>query len=169
MLKRLRRSLAKRERGVVDLPSILVGIAIVVLVGAWALLNTIGQRTKAIDAGVRNDLSAMAIAQETWITDNPYQKGIAYNGTAFLPIADSLGNGSDLGFHASKNNLIEVAVDADTGGEGGYCVRGSNPDATRTGEADKGYFYYDSEIGGMQDPAVTPPAGGACSDVTWAN
>jgi type IV pilus assembly protein PilA len=159
-----------RERGW-SLPEILVALVIIVIVGAWAMTNLMGQRAKGVDGGVRSDLSAMAIAQETWITDNPYLKGIEYkNGTFTLPAAGTY-QGSAPDFKKTSGNVIVVGVTPNTAPtkQRGYCIAGWNPDGSRQGAAagadGAGKFWYDSALGGMQ-PGPDMPTGGACAVVT---
>lgn len=166
LLKRLTRAMKMPERGAISLPEILVGLAILVVISVWVLPNLLGQRTKGVDGGIRSDINAMSIAQETFLTDNPRLKGLEYNGTAWV--------GAPAGytppvFRATAGNDIRVQIavaPAAPTAERGYCIRGSNPDASAERDGTGGYFWYDSVLGGLQTASTKPGAGSACSHTT---
>jgi type II secretory pathway pseudopilin PulG len=165
-IERFRRAMRLSERGAISLPEILVGLAILVVISVWVLPNLLGQRTKGVDGGIRNDINSMMIAQETVITDNPTLKGVAYTSNAWV---SPPGGGYTMpSFKATTGNDIEVQLTTTgTASKRGYCIRGSNPDGSveRDGSGAGHYYWYDSALGGLQT-SPTKPTGGACEGTT---
>lgn len=165
MLRFFQRALKRRtERGAVDLVSILVGLAILVVISVWVLPNLLGQRSKGVDGGIRSDLNNMAIMEQTFITDNPTIQGIGYANGNWVALDVPAGYTPDT-FRSSPGNVIVVGVAKTTAGaptaERGFCIKGWNPNASTDYQTSASSMWYDSALGGIQ-PGHTQPSGGAC-------
>lgn len=134
MLARLQKSMKDKDQGF-TLIELLVVIVIIGILAAIAIPLFLNQREKGVDASVEADLKQMALAQETYIVDNPSDAGFAYSGT--LPA------GANVAFTASPDNTITVTLPV----AGGYCIKGVNAGASKTA------FYYNSLTGGLTDTA----------------
>jgi len=146
MLARLQKAMKEKDQGF-TLIELLVVIVIIGILAAIAIPLFLNQQKKGVDAGVKSDLKAAATLMETYYTEN-----MAY------PAA-----GTDLeatqGLKVTGENVITVAPSVGTGG--GYCLKGSNPNGSRTGGETGTFYWYDSEAGGLSNSDSAPT--GACA------
>lgn len=131
---RLRRAMDERDRGF-SLVELLVVIIIIGILAAIAIPVFLNQRKKGVDAGLKSDLKALALAQETWVFDNPDTIGVA--NAASVQAA---------GFTASPGNTLLVSLNPTTGG---YCLLASNTGASVANNLVTALMLYDSTIGGI--------------------
>lgn len=147
----------RSEAGFTLLQLIIVVTVIAVLAGI-AIPIYLGQRRSAVDASLKADLSSTADAEESYVAAT----GNHVFGTT--NVAELLKNGASY----TRKNVVDVAL-----GSNGYCIRGSAPHSSATGSSSKGYFYYDSKLGGLLPHAMTtPPPNGSCVAVEsgeWVN
>jgi prepilin-type N-terminal cleavage/methylation domain-containing protein len=121
---------------------LLVVIVIVGILAAIAIPIFLNQRKKAVDAGIESDLKQLATIEETVYTDSQ-----AYTTSTAALVAQ--------GWKASSGNVITAAVTT-----GGYCLKGTNPNGSKT-------FWYDSSAGGLSSGGAAP-TGGICATNTPA-
>jgi len=128
---------------------LLVVIVIIGILAAIAIPIYLHQRQKAVNAGIESDLTALATIEETvYDGHQTYLTGPT--------AADRLADLRRVGWRASKDNVVDVAVESDR-----YCIRGSNGAAAKDGGTG-GFYWYDSAAGGLS----TSQPDGACADAT---
>ena len=96
--------------------------------------------SKGVDASLKADLKAMAIAQETYIQNHVTRQGIA---VAATEPGGTASTGSPKHFRASPGNVIAVKVYSI-----GYCISVYNVAATKAHSARMSMLYA-SEHGGL--------------------
>ena len=149
----LARTRNEREQGF-TLIELLVVIIIIGVLAAVAIPVFLNQRKKANDAMLKNDLRALALAEETWITENP-----GFYGTTDATALKAAG------FARSSNVRIYSSVNTSTGG---YCLLARTANAQDSGGGSPMYMEYDSLMGGVLDGGkfraftLVNPGGGAC-------
>lgn len=130
-----------REAGF-TLIELLVVIIIIGILAAIAIPVFLNQRKKGVDASIKSDLRTAANQVESDYTDTQVYN-LPANGVVKL----------------SPNNLLFGLVTTD-----GFCLKGSNPKASAAG-ATGGYYWYDSQAGGLKGPSAAAPAGSvACGN-----
>ena len=148
MLARMQKSLKEKDQGF-TLIELLVVIIIIGILAAIAIPIFLNQQKKGIDAGVKSDLKQVADIEETWHVDNP-------------TYADATATTAWTDLKVTNDNQLDVALN-----KGGYCIRGNNPNGSRTGSS---FYYYDSLEGGLST-LTTAPAGActaaASGSLTW--
>ncbi|MDQ1696969.1 MAG: type pilus assembly protein PilA [Frankiaceae bacterium] len=141
-----RKQQSERDGGF-TLVELLVIIVIVGVLAGIAIPIFLHQKGKAADATARSDLRNLAVAEESYATDN-----ISAYGTA----TELAAAGQRLPVSA------EDTVYVYTSGPAGYCMVGhsNNSDV---------YLVYDSQHGGMQAPeASLAAAQGVCADAGYS-
>ncbi|WP_432564862.1 type II secretion system protein [Kineococcus sp. SYSU DK003] len=117
------------------LVELLVVMIIIGILAAIAIPIAFRQREKAVEAGLKTDLRAVAEAQETYYTD--HEEYLAVSPTPDPVVIDSI--------HLSTGNSVAVTLNAD---ETAFCVLVSNPRSPRP-------WIYVSSKGGQQSTSVT--------------
>ena len=128
MLARIRKAMDEREGGF-TLIELLVVIIIIGILAAIAIPVFLNQRKKGWDAQAKSDLKNMAIAEETYLTDN---------GNYSAVMTDLTGNG----FVESADNsawTAAVFTVANGGAAQGYCLDVTSKSGT--------VFHYQSDRG----------------------
>lgn len=118
---------------------LLVVIIIIGILAAIAIPVYLNQRSKAVEAGSKQDLRVLATFQETYLTSSATYADFAAldaDNEVMLP---------------TKNDTVKIVFYSTSA----YCLSAKGPGSART-------FYYDSQAGGLQ------PAGSAGCPVTTA-
>lgn len=138
---------------------LLVVILIVGVLAAIAIPVYLDQRKKGVDATAKSALRHLAMAEETWLADNPGEHGTT--DVATLKAAGYVRNPSVLTF---------VSVNTT---RGGYCLIARGPTGQDSGGGFPYYLMWDSGAGGLLhggkyfDVTATSPSGAvSCSSAT---
>lgn len=122
---------------------LLVVILIIGVLAAIAIPAFLNQRQRAVDASMRHDLRAAALAVEASMSD-----GQTLNSNVLPP-----------GTTASPGNTLSMAFYVG-GTSGMYCLRVTNPNSSKGA----GYMFYASPYGGLRPFTGITPAVSICSD-----
>ena len=134
MLARLQKSMKEKDQGF-TLIELLVVIVIIGILAAIAIPIFLNQRKKGVDAGIQSDIKSLATNQETYFTDKlTYAPDVAALVTAGLTPAKT-----------DVNDVVVVKATAQ-----GFCLKGSSTKGTADGSAAGGFYWYDSEAGGLK-------------------
>jgi len=153
VLARIRKAMEEREEGF-TLIELLVVIIIIGILAAIAIPVFLNQRKKAQNAAIKSDLRTVANEEETFFTDQQTYTNVPSGGAAPTLNQITYSNG--------------VKVTAAASGTA-YCLKGYNANSDVTGGATGKFYWYDSQIGGLQSAAsATAPTGGACAGFTAA-
>jgi type IV pilus assembly protein PilA len=124
--RRLRRAPRPEDEGF-TLIELLVVIIIIGILAAIAIPVYLNQRTKAVDAGAKQDLRVLATFQETYLTNSASYADFAQldaDGEVMLP---------------TKNDTVTIVRYS----QQAYCLSAKGAGSPRT-------WYYDSQAGGIQ-------------------
>jgi type IV pilus assembly protein PilA len=159
MNERMRSFTGEKATGRLDagftLIELLIVIVIIGILAAIAIPIFLTQRHKAVDASMKQDLTTVAIEENTYFVDNSNYVAVgAFSGQSTV--------GTDT-VTLSTGNTASVVLN---GTSTAFCVATSNPAGSRTGASGNSqYWVYVSDLGGIQSSGTyatsCPPSGGS--------